>query len=277
MLELVRRIDVPSPNEGTMHVVALEFADAKKIVGALNEAITGATGAASSSSPTAGAAGRVPTTATSGSALEGPARVSAEDTTNSLLVTSTMRDFASIREVIRQLDRPKRQVYIEAVVMDVSTTRAQQLGLSYHAAAPTSSCALAYGGLNPLTSIAAPTDPSVLQGFALGVRGPSSSQTITLPNGTGLSIPAFGVLLNAMLTTDDADILQTPHILATTTPPPRSRSSSTHNCRQPPPSSPPRAPPPAPPPPEPPRSTRSPAPTARPTAPSVRTSRSPRT
>jgi general secretion pathway protein D len=55
----------------------------------------------------------------------------------------------------------------------------------------------------------------VLQGFALGVRGPSSGQTITLPNGTGLSIPAFGVLLNAMMTSDDADILQTPHIMAT--------------------------------------------------------------
>jgi general secretion pathway protein D len=215
LLELVRRIDVPSPDEGTMHVVALGYADAKKIVGALNEAITGAAATASSTPQAGGTGARTPLIAQSGSALEGLARVSAEDTTNSLLVTSSMRDFAAIREVIRQLDKPKRQVYIEAVVMDVSTTKAQQLGLAYHAAAPTSGGALAYGGLNPLTSIAAPTDPSVLQGFALGVRGPSTSQTLMLPNGTGLSIPAFGVLLNAMLTSDDADILQTPHIMAT--------------------------------------------------------------
>jgi general secretion pathway protein D len=214
LLELVKRIDVPSPDEGTMHVVPLGFADAKKVVTALNEAITGvaATGA---STAQAGGAARTPVPAQYGSALEGPARVSAEDTTNSLLVTSSMRDFAAIREVIRQLDKPKRQVYIEAVVMDVSTTKAEQLGLSYHVASPTSNGSLAYGGLNPLTSIAAPTDPSVLQGFAIGVRGPSSGQTITLPNGTGLSIPAFGVLLNAMMTSDDADILQTPHIMAT--------------------------------------------------------------
>jgi general secretion pathway protein D len=215
LLELVRLMDVPSPNGGTMHVVPLGFADAKKIAPALNEAINGVAAAGSPTPGTSGTGARPVAPAQSASALEGVARVSAEDTTNSLLVTSSMRDFAAIREVIRQLDKPKRQVYIEAVVMDVSTTKAQSLGLSYHGAAPTSGGALAYGGLNPLTSIAAPTDPSVLQGFALGVRGPASGQTITLANGTGISIPAFGVLLNAMLTSDDADILQTPHIMAT--------------------------------------------------------------
>jgi general secretion pathway protein D len=223
LLEIVRRIDVPSPEGEEMHVVPLEYADAKKIVGAINDAIsasvpgsttTGSAGTSASARPsTAGGAsvGAIPVT----SALSGPTRVSAEDTSNSLVVTASWRDFAAIRQVIRELDRPRRQVYIEAVVMDLSTQRAEQLGLAYHAAAPTSNGSLFYGGLNPLTSIAAPTDPTVLQGFALGVRGPSSGQTITLPTGTGISIPAFGVLLNAMMTTDDADILQTPHILAT--------------------------------------------------------------
>jgi general secretion pathway protein D len=221
LLELVRRIDVPSPEEEEMHVVPLEYADAKKIVGAINEAISGSVPGSTGSSASSGAGAARPTSASSGgaipvgSALSGPTRVSAEDTTNSLVVTASWRDFAAIREVIRALDRPRKQVYIEAVVMDLSTQRAESLGLAYHVAAPTSNGSLAYGGLNPLTSVAAPTDPSVLQGFALGVRGPSTGQTITLPNGTGLSIPAFGVLLNAMLTTDDADILQTPHILAT--------------------------------------------------------------
>jgi general secretion pathway protein D len=220
LLELVRRIDVPSPEEEEMHVVSLEYADAKKIVGAINEAISGSAPATSSGTGATGSTVR-PLNATTagaipiGSALSGPTRVSAEETTNSLVVTASWRDFAAIREVIRELDRPRRQVYIEAVVMDLSTQRAESLGLAYHIAAPTSNGSLAYGGLNPLTSVAAPTDPSVLQGFALGVRGPSTGQTLTLPNGTGLTIPAFGVLLNAMLTTDDADILQTPHILAT--------------------------------------------------------------
>jgi general secretion pathway protein D len=220
LLELVRRIDIPSPEAEEMHVVALEYADAKKIVGAINEAIAGSV-PGSTGSPASATSGNRPSGAGAmgalpiGSALSGPARVSAEDTSNSLVITASWRDFAAIREVIRELDRPRRQVYIEAVVMDLSTTRAEALGLAYHVAAPTSNGSLAYGGLNPLTSLAAPTDPTVLQGFALGVRGPSSGQTLTLPNGTGLSIPAFGVLLNAMLTTDDADILQTPHIMAT--------------------------------------------------------------
>jgi general secretion pathway protein D len=222
LLELVRRIDVPSPEGEEMHVVPLEYSDAKKIVGAINDAISASLPGTTTSSAGAAAGARPSTAAGAGvgaiavaSALSAPARVSAEDTSNSLVVTASWRDFAAIREVIRELDRPRRQVYIEAVVMDLSTQRAESLGLAYHGAAPTSNGSLFYGGLNPLTSIAAPTDPTALQGFALGVRGPSSGQTLTLPNGTGITIPAFGVLLNAMMTTDDADILQTPHILAT--------------------------------------------------------------
>jgi general secretion pathway protein D len=226
LLELIRRIDVPSPEEQEMHVVPLLYSDAKKIVGPINEAITGGTptssgapvganSSASAPSParpvTVTAAGAIPVA----SALSGPTRVSAEDSTNSLVVTASLRDFATIREVIRELDQPKRQVYIDAVVMDLSTQRAEALGLAYHVAAPTAAGSLAYGGLNPLTSIQAPTDPSVLQGFALGLRGPSTGQTLTLPTGTGITIPAFGILLSAMMTTDDADVLQTPHILAT--------------------------------------------------------------
>jgi len=57
-------------------------------------------------------------------------------------------------------------------------------------------------------------DPNQLQGLALGVRGPDipGSANRLLP---GVSIPAFGVALNAIAQTTDADILSTPHILAT--------------------------------------------------------------
>jgi general secretion pathway protein D len=92
--------------------------------------------------------------------------------------------------------------------------------MSFHAGdignGPTSSGqTLLYGGLNPFRSISLPsaTDSS-LSGFALGIRGPS------LPGnenflGIGISIPAFGILLNALAQTNDADTLSTPHILAT--------------------------------------------------------------
>ena len=72
---------------------------------------------------------------------------------------------------------------------------------------------LVYGGLNPLKTIGLP-DPTSLQGMALGIRGPGIPGSETLL-GTGVTIPAFGVLINALAHSEDTDVLSTPHILAT--------------------------------------------------------------
>mgnify|MGYP003378343396 CR=1 FL=1 len=48
----------------------------------------------------------------------------------------------------------------------------------------------------------------------LGIRGPAIPGTDNLL-GTGISIPAFGLILKALATSDDTDVLSTPHILAT--------------------------------------------------------------
>ena len=57
-------------------------------------------------------------------------------------------------------------------------------------------------------------DQSNLEGLALGVVGPAipNSQNIL---GTGLCIPALGAVLSAMARDGDANVLATPHILAT--------------------------------------------------------------
>jgi type II secretory pathway component GspD/PulD (secretin) len=69
-----------------------------------------------------------------------------------------------------------------------------------------------YGGNDVATSIGGV--PSNLEGLALGIRGPTipGAQNIL---GTGLSLPAFGAVLSAMAKTGDANVLATPHLLAT--------------------------------------------------------------
>jgi general secretion pathway protein D len=70
------------------------------------------------------------------------------------------------------------------------------------------------GGWNAGTSAAFPADPSVLQGFAAGVRGPDLPGTSQYTS-TGLSIPAFGVVVNALATSGRGNVMATPHIIAT--------------------------------------------------------------
>ncbi len=218
VLEFIKRIDVPHSGEGEIHVLPLQHADAVDLAKTLNEIITGATQASTQPGGTATArpGGAIPLTGV----FESGVKISADKATNSVVVTSSLRDYAALRVVVDQLDQPRRQVFIEAVIMDLTISRTNELGMSYHAGDVSTSPlgtgqVTTYGGLNPFRSILLPssTDTS-LEGFALGIRGPGLSGTENL-FGTGVSIPAFGILINAMASTNDADILSTPHILAT--------------------------------------------------------------
>jgi general secretion pathway protein D len=213
ILEFIKRLDVPlRTGEGEIHVLALQHADAVELSKTLNEIVTGAASAGAPSP--AGGKGGTPL-----AIFESGVKVSADKSTNSIVVTSSLRDFANLRTVIDKLDQPRRQVFIEAVIMDLTIDRENQLGVSFHAGAVDTSLAngptTAFGGLNPFRTILlpSPTD-STLNAFALGVRGPGIAGTENLL-GTGISIPEFGILVNALASTNDADILSTPHILAT--------------------------------------------------------------
>jgi general secretion pathway protein D len=211
LLELVRSIDVAVPVEGQMHVVMLEHADAKKIVGPINEALSAAGGGSGGNSGAAGS----PTPATN-KVLEAPVKVSAEETNNALIVTASAHDFAAVREVIRRLDQPRRQVYIEAVVLDLSVQRSTALDTAFHGFDSLGGGALGYGGSNPMKSLLLPTDSTSLQALVLGVRGPDVPVPSFLQSTLGTtSIPGVGFFLDAYATTADSDILSTPHILAT--------------------------------------------------------------
>jgi general secretion pathway protein D len=213
MLEIIKRLDVPQPGEGEIHVVALQHADAVELTKTLQEIITGA-GAATA--PGGQPAPAKPGTPVAG-IFEGGIKVSADKATNSIVVTSSLRDYASLRAVVDKLDLPRKQVFIDAVVMDLSIQRSDTLGFNFHAAdqglATSAGSSLLYGGLNPLKTILLP-DPSTLNGLALGIRGPGIPGSENLL-GTGLTIPAFGVVINALASDSDADVLSTPHILAT--------------------------------------------------------------
>jgi len=150
--------------------------------------------------------------------FEGEVHVTADKATNSLVVTSSARDFAQLRLVIERLDMARRQVFIEAVIMDVTVARTDQLNVGYHGGTTANlgggSDTVFFGGFEPLTSVAPSTDQ--LSGLALGARGPELDGTAgAFGAPAGISIPAFGVILNALATTGDANVLATPHIIAT--------------------------------------------------------------
>jgi general secretion pathway protein D len=214
ILEFIKRLDVPQTGEGEIHVISLQHADALELTKTLNELVQGAGAAA------AGAQAKPPGQSPTTQVFEGAIKISADKATNSIVVTSSLRDFASLRAVVDRLDMARRQVFIEAVIMDLSVTRQDQLGVNFHGGGLAdlgigAGQSLFFGGLNPLNTVAPlGSDPSILQGLALGVRGPGIPGTESF-SVTGQTIPAFGVLLQALTTAGDTDVLSTPHILAT--------------------------------------------------------------
>ena len=67
---------------------------------------------------------------------EGRIRMSCDDATNSLITVSSSRDWGQLLPVIQQLDKPRRQVFIEAVIMDLQLKRSDAFGVSFHGGAP---------------------------------------------------------------------------------------------------------------------------------------------
>ena len=211
ILEMIRQLDVALEGEGRIHVHYVQHGAATDIAGALT-ALVGA----STPRPTGGAARTAQARAaaqkvTSGSLFEGAIAVTAYEPANALVITSSLHDYTALKRVIERLDAPRKQVFIEAVVMELGIERSSELGFSFHGGAgdfPTDG-SLSLFGFNAPSSI--DITQNNLTGLALGVRGPTIENSQQL---VGFSVPGFGVVVTALAQSGDADVLSTPHIIA---------------------------------------------------------------
>jgi general secretion pathway protein D len=207
MLELLKRLDTQGTDTGRVHVLPLQHSIAEELAATLTQMLQGQTQKA----------GQPATPGTAGGMFEGDLRVTADKSTNSLLITSSGRDYATLRLVVDKLDRPRRQVFIEAVIMDLAVSDGIDFGMAFHGGhsfGGGQDDPFLLSGFNAGQSLAFPTDPNLLQGFAAGIRGSELAGTdnILAP---GLSIPAFGIVLSALATSGKSNVLATPHIIAT--------------------------------------------------------------
>lgn len=230
VLALIKRLETQGGEGGgdRVHVYALENANAEDLAAVLQGlgvSVSAGGGRRSGSSP--GRGGNAPAPVASGGQGGGSAglfqeevKVTADKSTNSLVILAGGKDFLTLKDVIRRLDIPRRQVFIEATVMEVNISKQLDLGLSYHGGLPVGngdSQTLILGGLsggpNKLSSLN-PLGIAALSGLAAGAIGPLFSGTTVLGQ-AGQSIPSFGVLLQALQTNTDVNTLQVPNILTT--------------------------------------------------------------
>jgi general secretion pathway protein D len=219
ILEMLKYLDVDIEGGGKMHVHHLQHSDAEEVANTLQSLISGrGAGGAKGAKGASGGAAAGGGAAGGSDVFEGAVAVTANKGTNAIVITSSAHDYAALRPIIDLLDSARKQVFIEAVIMELSVDRNQNLGVAYHGGIPDtpvkdSVSVLGFRATNTIGGLAGmAASGDTLSGLAVGVQGPVIANSQQL---VGLSLPGFGVAINALATAGDANILSTPHLIAT--------------------------------------------------------------
>ncbi|MGX9870338.1 type II secretion system secretin GspD [Enterobacter mori] len=179
---LIGQLDREQNNEGNTRVFYLKYANASKVVPVL-------TGIGEQLKDKAGAA-KSKTTSTSSTDLN----ITADESTNSLVITAQPNVMNSLEKVIDKLDIRRPQVLVEAIIAEVQDGNGMDLGVQWtgkHGGVQFGSTGL------PISQIKNGT-----------IKGASFTGLAT-----GFFNGDFGALMTALSTTGKNDILSTPSVV----------------------------------------------------------------
>ena len=137
------------------------------------------------------------------SEFEAPVQVFADKATNSIIVSSTKSAYTKLQSVIRDLDTRRKQVYVEAVILEVAVDRLRQIGTDpvTVVGAGKSGSVQGIAGFN--------TAPENLSTIATAIVGGATGGAVTVLN--TVNVRAF---LQLLMSLTDTNIISTPQVLA---------------------------------------------------------------
>lgn len=130
---LVERLDVPVTGGGRIHVYYLKFADSDDLADTLNSMLSGAPkagGGGGGGIPGAAQAAQAQALRAAVTELAEGVTVTSDEPTNSLVIQASQEGYDTLRQVIEKLDIRRPQVLVEALIIEVDVTDANELGLN---------------------------------------------------------------------------------------------------------------------------------------------------
>ena len=240
---LIAKLDQPTAELGNVHVVYLKNAEATKLAATLRAVVSGDTsalpnssgtstganggsnqqggfgnqantgqgtgGSTGSTNPLLNASGTQQQTGGGGSSSAG--FIQADATTNTLIITAPESVYRNLRAVIDQLDVRRAQVYIESLIVEVTSDKASEFGVQWLGATGDSGSAYRVGGLQSFTT----------GGTNNTITAVATGKGSVLPS-NGLSIGVFkqvagqlglGALAHSLESDGNANILSTPNMI----------------------------------------------------------------
>ncbi len=139
--------------------------------------------------------------------LAEPLTISSDPATNAVIVNASAQDYRTIESLLTMLDIPRPQVFIEAMLVEVSMDKSTALGFDFQGGGDIGDgVGLVRANLSNLNS--AFLNPASLSGLILAA---TSDRTVRLPDGT--EIPATVALFQALAQDTDLNILSAPTLL----------------------------------------------------------------
>lgn len=235
---LIQQLDVQASSGNSIHVVYLRNADAKKLAATLQALTANVTDAFSSvdntiksnpvsatnivsGTPTvAGVVAAIPPPTASpftesNTSTPSSSMIQADSSTNALIITAPDHVFNMLRGVIDKLDIRRAQLYIEALVAEVSTDKASEFGIQWQDLQSLG------GNSNNIRSFSGTkfsTNGASITSVAQNIGSASNGLNIGLFKGQ-INIPGLGtitnlgVLAHALESDANANILSKPNLL----------------------------------------------------------------
>jgi len=201
---LITKLDTEAERgEGNIHVFYLQNATASELAKVLN-----ALPEQQNQTDAEKTDGKAP-------AISKNVNVMPDEETNALIITASRAEYAVLEDVIKKLDIPRRMVYLEALIMEVSTDMTFDVGVQWIAGGVfddgTGKVATGFSGeqgFDLIGGIVDPDNPSLPRGFALGVV----KEGIEIG---GITFPNIAAILKAYQSDENINIISTPQILTT--------------------------------------------------------------
>ena len=178
ILSIVAKLD-QEETVGDTHVIYLQHAQAEDIVGLLTDLIASYQ---KSGDP---------------KAAQQKISIQAHEATNALVIHAKDEQIKVIRSIISQLDIRRAQVFVEAIIAEINEDRLGQLGISWDGT-----------NVNSNGQVSGGTEYDIGKG---GLRLGFLSGFVT--SLTGERVPAFNIVLHALRSDSESNILSTPNLL----------------------------------------------------------------
>lgn len=247
---LVQKFDFPiddPQNQAAIRVRFLDYADAKKLATTLSSLAQGgstnrtrsigrsipfpspASSSGSSSGNEGGAAAGTLGRPVGGSTGEAPTadlgenvKITADESSNALLITGSRAAYNAINALIRKLDRRRAQVYVEADILDVTIGSDFNFGTSlFLGSGSANGTKMAYGwqatGIAPIIEAQQNPGSTTALGGALKAFG-GTDFTIGVLSGAKVNVPGIGevspgALIKLLKKDTNSRVLSSPHLL----------------------------------------------------------------